>query len=133
MKKIFYLLMLPFVLFSCFEEEAVPGFFNGTTWVNSNSGSAYEGDRYLYSYIETHTLVFAETTFTYTVNRKRTDGAFEAEEETTTGAYAIKYPEVTLSSEKYQKLGTLSVSPTGINVLLLDSGKKDQPLLFIRR
>ncbi|MDR1939161.1 MAG: hypothetical protein LBQ73_11790 [Tannerellaceae bacterium] len=136
MKKIFNLLVLPFLLFSCFEEEAVPGFFSETTWVSNNSGSVYdEQDKYLYSYIETHTLTFAKTTFTYAVNRKETTGTSYDDKfnEQTEGTYVIKYPEIVLTSEKYVKVGALSVGPTGSDVLLIDSGKENQPLLFIKK
>ena len=132
MKKLIMLFVLPFSLQSCFEEEANPDFLNNTVWEINSSGAVHEGDRFLYSFLETHTLTFSKKTFTYSINRKETEGASssyqEKKNEMTQGTYTVKYPEITLTSETYVRIGTLSA-----NVLIMDTGNADQFLLFTRK
>jgi hypothetical protein len=137
MKKNIYLLLLPLLLFSCFEEQPVPGFMTGTTWAFHKSGSIFENDKYQYSYMETYTLTFTETTFTYIENRKETNGGRSPYEDKLyieiEGTYAIKYPNVYFSSEMYQKTGRLSVTSSGVGVLAIDLEEQDRPLSLIKK
>jgi hypothetical protein len=132
MKKVIVLFVLPFFLFSCFEEEASPDFLDNTVWSIQNSGAVNDGDKLLYSYMEIHTLTFSKNTFTYSVNRKETEGTgssfHDTKNDQTTGTYTVKYPEIILTSETYVKLGTLTS-----NVLMVETGNEDQFLLFTRK
>jgi hypothetical protein len=126
------LFALSFLLSSCFEEEANPGFLNNTVWEINSSGAVHEGDKFLYSFLETHTLTFSKSAFTYSINRKETEGASslyqEKKNEQTQGTYAVKYPEITLTSETYVRMGVLSA-----NVLIMYTNDVDQPLFFTRK
>ncbi|MDR2811125.1 MAG: hypothetical protein LBB84_11330 [Tannerellaceae bacterium] len=137
MKKNIYLLILPFLLFSCFEEEPVSGFMIGTTWAYHKSGSIFANEKYLYSYMETYTLTFTETTFTYALNRKETNGGKSPYEDKLDiqieGTYTVKYPNVYLSSDTYQKTGRLSVTSSGMGILVIDSEEQDRSLSLIKK
>jgi hypothetical protein len=131
MKKITVLLLLSLLLFSCFEEEAPSGFLSNTVWEIKNSGALLEGGSFLGSYLETHTLTFSQNTFTYSINRKETVGTDPSYQdkinEQTDGTYTVKYPEITLTSKTYVKVGTLST-----NVLIVDADA-EEPLFFTRK
>ncbi|MDR1555569.1 MAG: hypothetical protein LBS88_00885 [Tannerellaceae bacterium] len=132
MNKAIVLFVLTFLLLSCFEEEATSDFLNETVWVSNNSGAVLDGDKFLYSFIEIHTLTFSKNTFTYSFNRKETEGSSssynEKRDELTEGSYSVKYPEITLASVTYVKVCTLSS-----NTLTMNTGDDSQPLYFIRK
>jgi hypothetical protein len=132
MKKVIVLFVLPFFLFSCFEEEASPDFLNNTVWGVQNSGAVNDGDKLLYSFMEIHTLTFSKNTFTHSINRKETEGTgssfHDIKNEQTEGTYTVKYPEIILTSKTYVRVGTLAA-----NVLIVDTGNVDQPLFFTRK
>ena len=137
MKKCISLLLLPLLLFSCFEEEPLPGFMIGTTWAYHKSASIFENGKYQYSYMETHTMTFAQSTFTYVLNRKETNGGKSHYEDKVNieieGTYTVKYPNVYLSSETWHRTGQLSVTSSGIGVLVIDSEEQDRPLSLIKK
>ncbi|MDR2118614.1 MAG: hypothetical protein LBP25_03665 [Tannerellaceae bacterium] len=137
MKKKIYLL-IPFLFFlSCFEEEPVPGFLKETTWVSYKTGSIYEGGKYKYSYMETHTLTFSQNTFTYTLIRRETVGngmSYEDREgKEADGTYRVKYPNVYFTSDNYERSGHLSINAFGAGVLVVDSEEPGRTLSFNKR
>jgi hypothetical protein len=131
-----YLLTFSFLLASCFEEEPVSGFLTETTWIDYKSGSVYENDKYLYSYMETHTLTFGKSTFIYKLNRKETVGNGPSYKdklnEQVEGTYAVKYPNLYLSAEAYERTGYLSITSSGMGVLTIDSDKPGESLSFVK-
>ncbi|MDR2388269.1 MAG: hypothetical protein LBD89_00580 [Tannerellaceae bacterium] len=137
MKKNKCLLLLPLLLFSCFEEQPLPGFMTGTTWAYHKSGSIFENDKYQYSYMETYTLTFTETTFSYMENRKETDGGRTPYQDKLNiaieGTYTVKYPMVYFSSETYRKTGRLSVTSSGIGLLMIDLEEQKRSLSLIKK
>ncbi|MDR1091241.1 MAG: hypothetical protein LBL79_09215 [Prevotella sp.] len=132
MKKMIILLVLPFLLPSCFEEKVVPGFMNETVWGSNILGTAVR-DGVEYSYMEIHTLTFTANTFIHTLDRKETEGKDDtsykdARKEEIEGTYVVDYPEIIMTENSRKIVGTLS--PDG--VLIVDKGY-DQPLIFIKK
>jgi hypothetical protein len=131
-KGVLLLFILPFMLSACFEEEAVPGFLNATTWVSYRSGTdGYNGGIPSYSYTETRTLTFTYTGFTYLIKREEVYFSGESPNKTevqTEGIYTVKYPEITLqSTDNKAQIATLS----SYNVLIIETDS--QPLVFIKQ
>ncbi|MDR1259650.1 MAG: hypothetical protein LBK65_10325 [Tannerellaceae bacterium] len=132
MKKIIILLVLPFILPSCFDEKAAPGFMNETVWGSNILGTAVR-DGVEYSYMEIHTLTFSDKTFIHLLDRKETerkDGTSykDAIKEEIEGTYVLDYPEITMTENGQKIAGTLS--PDG--VLIVDKWY-DQSLIFIKK
>jgi hypothetical protein len=132
MNKIITFILLPLLFGGCFEEEAAPGFLNGTTWGTYIWGTVFNGSVPLYDYRETHTLIFDKDSFTYILRREETEGRSSEHKEkpeknrNERGRYIVKYPEVILSTENYEQRGTLYP-----NVLAVDADE-NQRLYFSR-
>jgi hypothetical protein len=138
MEKKIGLLVLFLLLFSCFEEQPLPGFIKQTTWVKYKSGSIYdEHEKYLYSYMETHTMMFSEDSFKYALNRKETaeGGRSYADvlNQEIAGTYTVKYPKVYFHAATYEKVGLLSLTSSGIGVLTIDTGSQGQSVSLVKR
>jgi hypothetical protein len=133
MRKIIFLFVLASLLFSCFDEEAAPDFLNGTIWFSETRGPVLDDDKsLLYSYWDTHTLIFNKNTFIHTYNRKVTEGqnaSYKDEEsQKMEGTYVIKYPKVIMTGEKVERVGALSA-----NMLVVDWNGNNSILFFSKK
>ncbi|MDR1645025.1 MAG: hypothetical protein LBS05_04275 [Tannerellaceae bacterium] len=134
MKKMIVLYLVSTLLFSCFKEEAAPGFLDGTVWVRFSSGPVLdEENNPLYSCMENDTLLFERDTYTYIYSRKKTESIKDASYkdsiyDQTTGTYTVKYPEIIMSEENQRRIGTLSV-----NVLTVDWNKDNRLMYFVKK
>jgi hypothetical protein len=121
------------LLSSCFREEAVPGLLDGTMWVRFSLGPVFdENNNFLYSSMESDTLIFGKNTYTYAYGRKKTEGKnasyVDSINDRMNGTYIVKYPEIIMNEENWQRIGTLS-----INYLTVDWNKNNRPMYFVKR
>jgi hypothetical protein len=113
--RIILLFLLSLFINSCFEEKLPRGFFAGTEWNALESGGIYSDENILTaSFIDTHTLILNETTFTHTIHRFEGNignGAYlDKGESKMEGLYTIKYPDITFIYPDGEKKGLIAVT-----------------------